>query len=67
MKNRVRECREALRLTQADLAFALGVSRQTVISIERGKYDPSLGLAFKLSAVLGERIEQLFEPPGDSG
>ena len=67
MKNRVRECREELRLTQADLAFALGVSRQTVISIERGKYDPSLGLAFKLSAVLGEHIEALFQPPGDGG
>lgn len=65
MKNRVRECREELRLTQQELAFELGVSRQTIISIERGKYDPSLGLAFKLSEVLGQHIEQLFDPRGD--
>ena len=49
-------------MTQQDLAFELGVSRQTVISIERGKYDPSLGLAFKLSDALGHPIEELFDP-----
>jgi putative transcriptional regulator len=63
LKNRVRECREEQRLTQQELAFQLGVSRQTVISIERGKYDPSLGLAFRLSDALGQSIEALFDPP----
>jgi putative transcriptional regulator len=65
MKNRVREYREELRITQQDLAVQLGVSRQTIISIERGKYDPSLGLAFKLSSALGQTIEHLFDPSGD--
>jgi len=66
LKNRVREWREELRLTQQELAFQLGVSRQTVISIERGKYDPSLGLAFRLSDVLGQSIEDLFAPSGEA-
>jgi putative transcriptional regulator len=48
--------------SQADLAERLGVSRQTVISIERGRYDPSLPLAFALAGVFGCRIEDLFGP-----
>ncbi|GAA4655436.1 helix-turn-helix transcriptional regulator [Arthrobacter cryoconiti] len=62
MKNSVRECREELRITQQDLANRVGVSRQSIISIEKGKYDPSLALAFKLSAVLERGIEELFIP-----
>ena len=56
--------RERLRLglSQAQLAERLGVSRQTVISIEKGRFDPSLPLAFRLSAVLGRPIEELFTP-----
>ena len=56
--------RERLRmgLSQAQLADLLGVSRQTVISIEKGRFDPSLPLAFRLSAVLGRPIEELFTP-----
>jgi putative transcriptional regulator len=46
--------------TQADLASALGVSRQTVISIERGRFDPSLPLAFLSAKTFGCRIEDLF-------
>lgn len=48
--------------TQADLAERLGVSRQTVISIERGRFDPSLPLAFRIAAVMGCRIEDVFTP-----
>lgn len=62
MKNSVRECREELRITQQDLANRVGVSRQSIISIEKRKYDPSLALAFKLSAVLERGIEELFTP-----
>lgn len=49
-------------LSQADLAAAVDVSRQTINAIERGRYDPSLELAFKLSAFFDCRIEDLFEP-----
>jgi putative transcriptional regulator len=47
-------------MTQADLANRLGVSRQTVIAIENGRYDPSLPLAFAIAAVFGRRIEDIF-------
>ena len=47
--------------SQGDLAERLGVSRQTVNALERGRYDPSLPLAFKMAAVLGRRIEDIFE------
>ena len=62
MKNRLKELRSARSWSQQALATRLGVSRQTVISIERGKYDPSLPLAFKLAAVFGEPIEKIFSP-----
>jgi len=48
--------------SQAQLADALGVSRQTVNALEKGRYDPSLPLAFRLAAVFGVRIEELFVP-----
>ena len=51
-------------LSQAALAEALGVSRQTVISIERGRFDPSLPVAFRIAAVFGRRIEDIFHPDG---
>ena len=51
--------------SQAHLAELLGVSRQTVISIERGRFDPSLPLAFRLAATFGCRIEDLFHPQGE--
>lgn len=60
MKNNVAERRLDLRWTQADLARALGVSRQTVISIERGRFDPSLPLAFLIAQTFGCRIEDVF-------
>jgi len=54
--------RAALGWSQAELAARLGVSRQTVISIERGRYDPSLPLAFRIAEVFGCRIEDVFRP-----
>ena len=49
------------RWTQADLADALGVSRQTVHALETGKYDPSLPLAFRIARLFGCKIEDVFE------
>ena len=55
------ELRKARDMRQEDLAQALGVSRQTVISLEKGKYNPSLALAFKLARVFGMLIEEIFD------
>ncbi len=60
MDNRIRELRAVKRLSQADLADALGVSRQTINALETGKYDPSLPLAFKLAKLFNQRIEEIF-------
>jgi putative transcriptional regulator len=64
MDNEVRRRREAREMSQADLAEAVGVTRQTINSIERGRYDPSLELAFELAAFFDCRIEDLFHPDG---
>lgn len=60
MKNNIKLARFQMGISQAELAKLLGVSRQTVISIEKDKYDPSLPLAFKLSKVLNMKIEEIF-------
>ncbi|PKL23928.1 MAG: transcriptional regulator [Spirochaetae bacterium HGW-Spirochaetae-3] len=65
MLNHVKDRRLVLGLTQEQLAERAGVSRQTIISIEGGRYDPSLSLAMKLAALLGERVEGLFIPKED--
>lgn len=62
MNNRLRELRAARRWSQADLADRLDVSRQTVNSIENGRYDPSLPLAFRIASVFELRIEDVFLP-----
>lgn len=62
MNNRLRELRAQRGWTQADLADRLDVSRQTVNSIENGRYEPSLPLAFRISDVFGQPIESLFFP-----
>lgn len=61
MKNNIEARRREQGLTQQQLATALGVSRQTVISLESGKYNPSLTLAHRLAVVFGTHIEDLFE------
>ena len=60
MKNRIEENRKACGMTQQQLAALLGVSRQTVISLESGKYNPSILLAHKIAQVFGTRIEDVF-------
>lgn len=62
MKNRLVELRGARNWSQVDLAEHLGVSRQSVIAIEKGKYDPSLPLAFKIASLFGTTIEEVFDP-----
>lgn len=60
MKNRVEQLRKARRLSQEEFARAIRVSRQTVSSIETGKYNPSLDLAFVISDFFGTTIEDIF-------
>lgn len=62
MHNRLRVLRAERAWSQADLADRLGVSRQTINSIETGKYDPSLPLAFKIAQAFGVTIEAIFDP-----
>ena len=62
MKNEIREHRRRRGLSQIDLASGLGVSRQTVIAIESGKYSPSLPLAFRIARFFDEPVEKLFDP-----
>jgi len=58
--NNVRELRKQLRLTQAQLGEAVGVSRQSIVSTEKGDYAPSVYLALRLARVLGTTVEELF-------
>lgn len=60
MNNRIKVLRAERNWTQADLAVTLGVSRQTINMVEKGKYDPSLPLAFKIARCFGQRIEDIF-------
>ncbi|MEZ5243662.1 MAG: helix-turn-helix transcriptional regulator [Acidimicrobiales bacterium] len=62
MENRLRERRAINGWSQAHLADLLGVSRQTVNALEKGRYDPSLPLAFRLARVFSSPIEDLFTP-----
>ncbi len=60
MNNDVRELRDARGLTQAQLGEAVGVSRQSINSIEKGKYDPSLPLAIAIARYFGTTVEEVF-------
>lgn len=60
MKNKVRIFRAVHRLTQEELADKLGVTRHAIIAIENEHYDPSLGLAFKMSDLFGVPIDAIF-------
>jgi len=61
VKNQVKELRTKQGWTQAILATKLEVSRQTVNAIEKGKFDPSLPLAFKIARLFGLAIEDIFQ------
>jgi putative transcriptional regulator len=65
MKNRVRELRTANGMSQGDFGDALGVSRQTINSIENGRYLPSLPLAFAIARSFDATIEDIFTPEED--
>jgi len=68
VRNRVREQRAQRGLSQADLAAALGVSRQTVISVENGRYLPSLPLAFRIARFFDLTVDKMFDPDeGETG
>lgn len=60
MKNRIQELRKEWRITQSELADAVEVTRQTIISLENGKYKASLVLAHKISQYFGMQIEDIF-------
>ena len=60
MENRLREMREDKGMTQEEVAVRVGVSRQTIISLEKGRYNPSILLAYRLARLFGSSIEELF-------
>lgn len=62
MKNRITDLRAERGWTQADLAQLISVSRQTINAIEKGKFDPSLPVAFRLASVFDLKIEEIFDP-----
>lgn len=66
MKNRLRVLRAEATWTQADLAERLGVSRQAINALETEKHDPSLDLAFRISALFKLSVEEIFENPHQS-
>ena len=61
MKNKVKELRKKRGWTQGELGERLGISRQSVHSIETGKYDPSLPLAFRIADVFGASLDKIFD------
>jgi putative transcriptional regulator len=67
MKNQLKVLRAMRNWSQAELGERLDVSRQAVNAIETGKYDPSLPLAFKISRLFGQPIEEIFDDGFDGG
>jgi putative transcriptional regulator len=64
VNNRLRDLRAQRNWSQAELGARAGVSRQAIIAIETGRFDPSLPLAFKLARIFGLTIEEIFEADG---
>ena len=65
MRTRIKELRAKYNLTQEELAIKVGVRRETIVFLEKGKYNPSLKLAYDISRVLRSRIEDVFVFDGD--
>lgn len=61
VRNRIREQRTDRGMSQVEVAAALGVSRQTVIAIESGRYSPSLPLAFRIARFFGSTVDEMFD------
>lgn len=67
IKNRLREFRfDHGRMTQEELAAALGVSRQTILAIEHGKFNPSVSLALRMARLFSTRVEEIFQIQEDA-
>ncbi|MBQ7308800.1 MAG: helix-turn-helix transcriptional regulator [Clostridia bacterium] len=66
MKNILESLRRERRISQEELAEKMGVSRQTIYALEKGKYNPSILLAFKLSEYFGLSIEEIFIYEGET-
>ena len=60
METKIHELRKANKISQAELADEMGVTRQTIISLEKGRYNASLELAFKIARYFGKAIEEVF-------
>ena len=60
METKIQEIRKANKISQAELADEMGVTRQTIISLEKGRYNASLELAFKIARYFGKTIEEVF-------
>ena len=60
METKIQELRKANKISQAELADEMGVTRQTIISLEKGRYNASLELAFKIARYFGKAIEEVF-------
>lgn len=60
METKIQELRKASKISQAELADEMGVTRQTIISLEKGRYNASLELAFKIARYFGKTIEEVF-------
>ncbi|NYT20331.1 MAG: helix-turn-helix transcriptional regulator [Methanomicrobiales archaeon] len=67
MRTRIKEFRARFQMTQADLAGAVGVRRETIVFLEAGKYNPSLKLAHAVAKVLGTTVDELFIFEDDGG
>ncbi|MHC5063685.1 MAG: helix-turn-helix transcriptional regulator [Planctomycetota bacterium] len=66
IRNLVRRHRQMMSMTQQELAERVGVTRQTIFSIEKGKYTPSVGLALQLARVFAVQVEELFQLEGEA-
>lgn len=60
METKIQELRKANKISQAELADEMGVTRQTIISLEKGRYNASLELAFKIARYFGKTVEEVF-------
>ena len=60
METKIQELRKANKISQAELADEMGVTRETIISLEKGRYNASLELAFKIARYFGKTIEEVF-------
>ena len=61
MKNTIRVERARKRMTQTDLAYAVGTCKQNILNIENGKTEPKLGLAMRIAKFFGKKIDEIFE------